>query len=120
MSHAYTPGRALTTQPDTPDLGRSVLTLSLANKVGGLVIAVVTATLSVGGSYLVNRAQTDYRMAEAEKRIERLENQKADQTALVVSEIGRQVQELTHAVAQDHDGLIRLAASLEHARTSGN
>jgi uncharacterized coiled-coil protein SlyX len=113
MSHTYTPDRALTSQPEPQDLRKAVLTVSLANKVGGLVVAVVTATLSVGGSYLVNRAQTDYRMSEAEKRIERLENQKADQTALVVAEIGRQVQELTHAVAQDHDGLIRLAASLE-------
>lgn len=97
----------------------AVLTLSLAHKVAGLIGAGLTAAVSVGGSYLVHRALTDYRISDGEKRIERLENQKGDQTALIVSEQSRQIGDLTRNVAADHDVLIRLATVLER-QTRGN
>ena len=47
------------------------LTLSTAQKIGGIIVAIVMSVVSVTGTYMVFKATTDYRINEVERKVEK-------------------------------------------------
>lgn len=81
--------------------------------IGGFVARMEAMNSEINKMAISVEAMRELGHPEHERRITALENQKADQTAVALNAMGKNVDSLTNAMRSDHDVLVRAVVAIE-------